>query len=92
MLALLAIAALRLARALRAPADLWREILAVGLAAGLIGHLVWNMADTVVQGYNPSVYLWVALGLAAGLPTSRSANRSALGRPDREDVALPVRS
>lgn len=79
-LALLGMAILTVARALHHLAGTSREVIAAGLAAALLGHLLWSMADTMPQGLTPTVLFWALLGLALGLPTGRPATRPAAAK------------
>ena len=92
-LALMAIVGRRLGRGLRQAVGTTQEALAVGIAAALLGHLVFNTADAVALGAKPGIFLWALLGLAVCLPSSggeavpaeielpRAPGASPLGRP-----------
>ena len=46
---------------------------ALGVAAGLVGLHVYGLGDALTLGSKPGLAFWLALGLVAGLDTSRSA-------------------
>jgi putative inorganic carbon (HCO3(-)) transporter len=76
---LLTVAGLGLVRAWPGAVVRERALLA-GLAAGLVGHLVFGLTDAVTLGAKPGVFLWAVLGGAV-----------ALGLSAGESAALPVR-
>jgi hypothetical protein len=56
-------AAVQLARRWRAAANTAGRWLVLGLAGGLLAHLLYGMTDAVALGAKPGVLFWVLLGL-----------------------------
>jgi uncharacterized membrane protein len=51
--------------------------IALGLGAGLLGHLVYGMTDADTLGSKPGVLFWMLLGLIAGLYAQLQSGRLA---------------
>jgi O-antigen ligase len=75
-LLLLAAAAIGLVRAWKTRQG-WERGLVAGIAAGLVGHLIFGLTDAVTLGAKPGVFLWSMLGaaVALGLPPATGAVR-----------------
>jgi putative inorganic carbon (HCO3(-)) transporter len=49
------------------PCSLFTRSLALGLAGGLLAHLLYGLTDAVALGAKPGVLFWMLLGLIVGL-------------------------
>jgi O-antigen ligase len=81
LVALLAMAVVHIARALRAT---WRgphQGLAAAIGGALAAHLLWSQNDILGLGLRLGAFFWVLLAMAVCLPTSRSADPDSASEP-----------
>lgn len=76
---LLGVAATNLMRAWTAHQG-WERGLVAGLGAGLLGHLIFGLTDTVTLGAKPGLFLWAIVGAAVSLDGSPTARLPVHGR------------
>ena len=77
LLALLGLVLARLYRGWRRWRGTRHEVLALGPACALGTYLLWSTHDHLALGAKPTLFLWLLLGLAAGLPAARAPARPA---------------
>jgi O-antigen ligase len=69
-LILLGIAGRNLCRGLLLLKGTFYEVVAGGVMASLVSHMVFSSTDAVTLGAKPGIFLWILLGVAVSLPTS----------------------